>query len=559
MLALQTYRRYLKRFPDHEQIGKAQEAVTLLETELPSMLATFGVSGDEGFALAVQHDEIRVAVETKQLQEARRAANKLLKQYPDFAPALNNLSQVDFMEGRVEQAIALAERVLAFDPNNFQALGNLARYQFLSGRREAAQATAARLKLVESDNADIWLKKIEALTHLGDDAGVLETFEAAKQGGYPEEVFPNALIYHLAAVAALRLGDEKQARQLWRDCLRLDPNFSLAQENLDDLSQPIGDRHAPWPYSFAQWVSQRTIEDFAKRMAPAARQGADRALERVAQRFLKQHSHVVTLAPILLERGDPQAREFVINLSQISKAPELLAALPDFAMSQNGPDALRMQAAQFALRAGLLPSKQVQMWMRGQRQEVMLMGFEIYEEPDEPTYSPEVMELAQAAFDAMHEDDPETAEELLLRARELQPNAPELMNNLAMAYQMMGREKEATDLLREINRQHPDYFFGIVGMANLHTQQGEYDQAHEMLKPLLLQDRLHLSEFRAVCQAQIQLLLAEDNVDGAAAWLYMWQDVEPDYPDLRTWQMRLAMKDNAFMKTLRGLGNILRR
>ncbi len=46
---------------------------------------------------------------------------------------------VNFVEGRLEQAIANAQRVLNLEPDNFQARSNLTRYLYLSGRAEEAR------------------------------------------------------------------------------------------------------------------------------------------------------------------------------------------------------------------------------------------------------------------------------------------------------------------------------------------------------------------------------------------------------------------------------------
>ena len=52
--------------------------------------------------LAAQHEELRSLLVQGSYPEARRAAEQLLRRWPDFAPALNNLSQVHAQEGRFE-------------------------------------------------------------------------------------------------------------------------------------------------------------------------------------------------------------------------------------------------------------------------------------------------------------------------------------------------------------------------------------------------------------------------------------------------------------------------
>jgi hypothetical protein len=82
----------------------------------------------------------------------------------------------------------------------------------------------------------------------------------------------------------------------------------------------------------------------------------DAVVERAARRYVHEHPDIAAVAPALLERGDPQGREFVVNLARLSKSPELMGLLKDFALSQDGPDKLRIEAAQLVREVGLLPA-----------------------------------------------------------------------------------------------------------------------------------------------------------------------------------------------------------
>ena len=60
-------------------------------------------------------------------------------------------------------------------------------------------------------------------------------------------------------------------------------------------------------------------------LEPATRaKQADERLEQAARRFLTQHPEMVSLIPILLERGDPQGRDFAQRLARIAETPETL-------------------------------------------------------------------------------------------------------------------------------------------------------------------------------------------------------------------------------------------
>ena len=191
---------------------------------------------------------------------------------------------------------------------------------------------------------------MEGLSYLGDDAGVLALFEPAQQDA---DIADNPMLYHLAAVAALRLGFEADARRHWQHALNLEPGFQWAQDNLTDLRKPIGQRNGPWAFGMANWLTQKAVRDLPHFVEPAARRHHEEAVMSAARRYLREHPEVIGLVPVLLDRGDPQARDFVLHVALMADTPELNAVLHDFALGQHGTDEMRMQAAQHCTRTGV--------------------------------------------------------------------------------------------------------------------------------------------------------------------------------------------------------------
>jgi tetratricopeptide (TPR) repeat protein len=540
-LALRTFRRALERWPDHERAAEIRAQIADLEAMMPGFLEELGVPGDEGFDLAVHHEEVRALLEQGSYPEARRAAEQLLRRWPDFAPALNNLSQIHAQEGHVDLAIATARRVLDSQPDNVQALSNLTRILLLSGRLDEARAMAERLKAVDSDRADVGLKKAEALSYLGDDQGVLDAFAADQRmladGGFEDLADPT--LFHLAAVAHLRLGHETDARLLWERALRKAPGFTLAENNLDELHDPVGERHAPWPFPFGNWLSRQTIGDLTAAVATGAERGDEEVINRGLRRFLRQHPEFTALVPLLLDRGDPEGREFALRVAALLRTPELLAALRDFALGQRGPDAMRQEAAQVAREAGLMPAGSTRFWSQGEWRDVIALSFEIHEEPLH-RHPPQVEEWHGEALEALNAGDGKRGEQLLRQALEVQPDDPSLLNNLASAYELQGRSDEAQAIVRRLFDAHPDYFFARIGIVRQAARERQIERAKALLQPLVEQERYHISEFRALCQTQAELHLAEGNRDAARSWIDLWASVDPDHPGIAQWRRRLS-------------------
>lgn len=538
MLALRAFRSYLERWPEHPRADDARQSEAELTSVVDQLLEHSPLQGEDALELTTLHEEARLRLETGDFQRGRQLAQTLLRRRPDFAPALNNFSMLAAAEGRLDEAIATAQRVLSSEPTNYHALANLVRFLCLSGRSDQAGSWAERLKAVETDNTDVWLKRAEGLSVMGDDQGVLDTFHAAEDR--LKQPFDEPLLYHFAAVAAMRLGHTAEAKRLWRRALKAAPGFQPAQANLDDLDRPIGEQHAPWPFTLNEWTTEEMRKEIMAQFNPAARAGGKQVVARGMQRLLRKHPEFAGLVPVLLDRGDPPARELAFNIAVTSKTPELLAALRDFALGQRGPDQLRIAAAQAASRAGLIPQGVARLWIQGEWRETMLMDFEIHDEPIFH-HSEQVTRLLTGGTQALRAGDSHAAERSLKQALELEPDAPDLLNNLAIAYELQGRTVEAHDLVREIHARHPDYSFPRLSLAQLALRDGKPEEAKALLEPLLTRRRFHLTEYSQLCRAFVDLMRAQKNHEGAQSWLNMWASVNPDDPALPAYRIRSGL------------------
>ncbi len=537
MLALRVYRDFLAEWPDHEEAPRIRQDVVLLETNAQSYLAEAGLAGEEGLAKLMMHEEIQVMLHDGRYKEGETMARKLIATHPQFAPAHNNLSLMFHLTGRIEEAIAVSRHVLSFDPDNFQATGNLARYLFLNGQREESVAVAARFKEIRSDNPDFWVKQAETFSFLGDDEAVLTAFRQAEKLTISDKVPNPALIYHLAAVASARLGSESDAKRYWNKALALSPGFELARKNLEDLKKPIGERHGAWAYDLGYWLPRATIEDLIRQMSP--KKTNDTALKRIVENFLRSRSDLRQLTLLLLERCDPAAVELVLMLANASQNPELMEAVKNFALGQRGSDQQRFQAAQMAVKAGLLPSGEICMWHQGKQTTFILLNTEITGEPVPWKIPLQARQLAEKAMKQLRQGRGSEAEQLLKQALELAPGDIRLRNNLAATYKLQRRTAEYERMIEQIYAEDPDYFFACAQMAELLIERGQTEEATQMLVPLSMLKKMHFSEMAMLCTVHIELALKEGRRDTARSWLDIFERVYPDHHNVKALRFRV--------------------
>jgi tetratricopeptide (TPR) repeat protein len=536
-LAARTFRKFLARWDRDPRAGKVRSDLPGLESILAGWMQAQGISGPDAEEIACLHEEIRNRLDEGEWERACQVAEELLRRRPAYTPALNNMGEALFRLGRMEAAVDAAKRALAVDPDNVHSLANLTRYLYLGVRQEEARQTAERLKALRAERGDRWVKVAEALATLGDDQGILDALADAERSPHFARSDPdNALLYHLAAVAAMRLGREAEAREHWKRALELDPKFEFAKENLGDLKKPVGERHAPWFYESNYWLPEKTFRAFAVPMLTGKK--SDAAVAAEIRRGLEQHPLVANLIPLLLDRGDPRSRQLALGVSKLAATPPMLAALREFAFGQRGPDEMRYQAAMALNTAHALPPGPVRLWIEGEWRKLLLMAFEIHEE-HKSIHGPKVEELGSRAMNALHRGSGRMAERFLKKALELEPEAVDLLNNLAAAYDLQGRDDEVQRLTDEMYRRNPDYFFSRIRMAMRHIRQGNLEEAKGMMEPLFSRQRLHRTEFLALAGAQIEYCLAKKEYESGTQWLRMLEEIDPDDPALGPLRRRL--------------------
>ena len=550
-LALQTFRQFLKHWPHDDRASDVQKTVQLLEKDLEKILAELGDTTEQGYEFACRHEELRLMMESGNYSRCRQLAKKLLQQRPDFVPILNNLSQVEWLEGNLAQAVETSRKVLGIEPQNVHALSNLTRFLFMQGQLDEANQAAKQLKESDAPAADHWVKKVEALSFIGDDDGVLILLDQAKDVKETDQL--NEMIWHWCAAAEYRKGNHAKAHSYWKKCLELAPYFELADKNLGELKKPLHERICPQAFSLETWISRRTLENLTSATERAARKKDDESFRREMAEYFDRHPEFIQFVPAALTSGDEMSREFAIQLADMSAHPTILDTLKVFSLGQEGPDSLRLDASQILSKHGIFKSgEMVDLWLEGEWKPIMMMGFQIsYDSPEQPTLKPAAQHLMEKAIYALREKKGAEAETHLRKALEIQKDEPALLNNLTVALSMQGKHAEAEKIADEIPTRFPDYFFGQVIAVRKAIQSGELEKAKPILDKMMQKQEMHVTEFGAMCACQIDFMIEDDKPEGAISWFEMWQEGYPDDPALKNYEHQIAMIE-AFTKLKNG-------
>jgi tetratricopeptide (TPR) repeat protein len=542
-LALRTFEEFLRRWPGHPRAARVRKEIPIIEKDLQESARELDLPYEQAYDLMLQHEELRYCLGHGEYRQARQLAEKLLRRFPNFIPALNNLGQIYAVEGQLEKSMEIARRVLQLEPENIHALSNLARLNFLSGHPVEAHEFGDRLKHSQAGVSDQWSKVAEALTFLEDDTGVLALHEQAKAAHELEPPDVDEIFYHLLGAAATFLGKDEVARKHWKKALKINPNLEWAKENLKDLEKPASQRSGPWAYPIENWLLGHILRELSETMRKQKRSSAKSEVQAALSLFFEEkHPEVIFLASHLVERGDAKARQFVVRIAAVTGHPALVEVAKGFVFGKRGAFDERMQAAQILSEAELLPSGMFQMWSEGEWREVTLLSMEISPEAVETHLPKKVRDLSYEAFEALNDRDGKRAQAALEKALALYPDDTLLLNNLSLAFELQGQTDKAHQMAREIHTRFPDYFFGIVGVARLATDDGDLEQAHELLNGLMQRKKLHTSEFVALCVAQFDVWLADGNREAARTWLEMLEKADPENPNLASMRRKVGKR-----------------
>lgn len=531
--------------PSYHGVGLARQELAKLRKYLPEILDAFVDDLPKELPRIASVENILHFFKLGRFDEVILRCQKHLDRYPNDLRARNNLAEAFSYRGDQSDALEVLDETIRQSPQNFYAHAVRSRVLYFCNRKSDSAADAAKLRTLTPKQISDLTKAAQTFAFRGDDDEIGWAYGVAADSGWLEDESPDvAMLMHYEATRLARADEWKAAKTQWKKAVRMAGGSTQASENLDDLRQPIGERHGPFFFDIQDWFSRKQLAAMQSALA-AIRDGEDENthVSDTLGRFIQQNREVESLLPDMLDRGDGLSVQFAAKLAQYSDNDDAQAALRDFVSGSRGTDSLRSELAGDLHRDGILKSETIELYVRGKLDRIEFIDFEITDEPVIPNDLDEVcLQMLETGVEHLHAGEGAEAEEIFRRLIQSKPDAPDIKNNLAMALQVQDRMDEANRLIDEVIDQHPDYFFGQIALAKRALQRKEYDQALETLMPLQRRKLLHATEFVALAQAMVYTFIGRREFPSAERWLGMLQNYDPDNPSVGQLQSLILLK-----------------
>jgi Flp pilus assembly protein TadD len=430
-----------------------------------------------------------------------REAIPVLERAVEVAPLVphpyNNLALAHFLAGDPLKAVEVSEDVdRVIDPGNTFALGNLVHFYLVVGRDRDAEEVGDRLRGRPPESEDAAVRMCEAFARLGRHEDVLQATRPHRWRG-----LHRARIAFLQGTAAANLGRYALARQLLGDAHDDPVHCKRARGYLGLLERGRGPEtlDGDWPYfECVEWTSLDDLD----RLRTDGR--------------LRSHPGLVQ-ALVMVLNDDPEAREMCLHVLREIGSPRAVEVLRRVATGTFGTEGLRLTALGILRDLGNVSAKEaVPLWRSGAWTEVRCVRFEITDEAVSAAPSwvrGAIEEIGKAMRSGDHARAEKKGRELAARA----PDVPMVLHNLAAALEAQGKREEAEGLLRRAMELDPRYVFAPAGLAMIRLEQRRVEEARQILASVVLPERLHPQAWACWLSAQMQVALAEGNLDGATS------------------------------------------
>lgn len=212
---------YLEHDATGQFIDESEEMIEYLSYELERPMQIKNIKSREEL---FEHDQARTLLEEGRFAEAIALLEKLSRNHPDFLAAHNNLALAYYYLGRLADAFAMVRRVLEIDPGNLHGLCNLAVFYHHTGNQQELGELVELLSKTVPFHQEHVFKVATTMGVLGYHETAYGHFRRLLKS---EAGQSDPCLFHYAAVSCYNTGHYAEARRLWRQAEKLDPESDI--------------------------------------------------------------------------------------------------------------------------------------------------------------------------------------------------------------------------------------------------------------------------------------------------------------------------------------------
>lgn len=326
---------YLEHDEEGQFLQESEEMMEFLSYELENPAEPATIKSREGL---FEHDKARALLEEGKFGEAVKLLKKLIKKYPDFLAARNNLALAYYYMGHFAKAMETIHQVLEQEEGNLHALCNLAIFYQHLGEKEKLGRLTALLRKTYPYHQEHVFKLATTMGILGEHEAAYQLFRRIlKTGMCGAEADP--CLYHYLAVACANTDRYAEAEKHWRETARLDPKSEVPAFylNMMDQRRSVGSTERPF-------LSYHYHLPFEEQFRCIEQSATDPLPDTIRKDPLVRSSFFWAL-----RHGDPETKLQVIQAFGLIGDNEVTEALREFLLDPEENDYLK-RVAMFVLR-----------------------------------------------------------------------------------------------------------------------------------------------------------------------------------------------------------------
>lgn len=323
--------KYLRKDPQGRYVNDAVELLEYVASEFDRPLEeTELLHPDEDDEKTMLHEKARSLMEKGSFQQAEKILLQLIKEYPDFLAAANNLSLCYYYKGEIEKSRQTIEKVLNQDPCNIHALCNLAILYYQQQEKESLQELLKELRKIVPLQYDQAYKLGITLGVMGEHKAAYQLFK--KMSTYAWQL--DFHLYHYCAVAAYNLGRYKEAAKYWKLVQREDPESPVAPFYLEQIQLNEILKEIPYYYHIPGYHKKKGNSPFSKSSL---------------QEEMERDPFIRSSFLWALRHGDRETKLQVLQAFEWLGDQEVIEALKEFVEQPDQEEELK-QLARFVLK-----------------------------------------------------------------------------------------------------------------------------------------------------------------------------------------------------------------